>query len=136
MVLAAIPAPRFVLEAIVDRPNLRKILCSAFVIDAGKLDRDTLLETVSFGGSLNTLPTVAMGFAFRFDEVADSLTATKAGKILVVAADGDDLATPEEAEIFSARIGAAKLVVLSNAGHWAMLEQPKRLNRIIDGWLS
>jgi pimeloyl-ACP methyl ester carboxylesterase len=57
-------------------------------------------------------------------------------KTLVVVGEDDQTTVPAAAEEMAAGIAGARLVVISKAGHMALVEQPEAVNAALGDWLS
>lgn len=56
--------------------------------------------------------------------------------VLVVVGDGDQITPPEVAREMADAIAGARLAIIPQAGHMALLEQPEAVTDALIGWLS
>jgi pimeloyl-ACP methyl ester carboxylesterase len=120
-------------EAVVKRPNLRRLALQTVVRYPEKLSASLARELVAGADKPGFVPALEalLGYSLR-----DKLERIEI-PVLIVWGENDMLVPIGDAARYERLIGAnAEKVVFEDTGHMAMLERPDRFNRVLDSFLA
>ncbi|HZV72608.1 MAG TPA: alpha/beta fold hydrolase [Conexibacter sp.] len=119
-------------ERLARRPGLRRIALSFPVHHPDRLSAPLAHELMEGSGKPGFLPAMEAIMEHRISERLPQI----ACPTLVVWGEQDRVIPVRDAERFGALIPDARVVILPDTGHVAMLERPERFNALLEGFLA
>lgn len=130
---AGIPIPAFVRDLIVKRPTIRKLALGAYLPHPERLSDEIVAGVLVGVGAPAVLPTLREGFGYDLRPALNAVSCPT----MIVAGELDKICPPSDAREFAESNAAVQSVeVLTRTGHWPMLEEPTRFNRLMSGFLA
>jgi pimeloyl-ACP methyl ester carboxylesterase len=119
-------------ERLARRPGLRRIALSFPVHHPDRLSAPLAHELMRGSGTPGFLPAMEAIMEHRISERLPQIDCPT----LVMWGEQDRVIPVRDAERFGALIPDARVVILPDTGHVAMLERPERFNALLEGFLA